>query len=483
MIPHTGSNPGPAVETGPNTDQRSGQSAEGETTNEVGGISGAFTNAAHQSQSEPSSSEPSAEGGKRDTAVRRVSLSNYRNYRVLDLAIETPIVMLTGANGAGKTNLLEALSLLSPGRGLRNARIADLGRVTRSDGQEDDSGSDAGGDVEGGVASDEGTGGWSVRVDIDMPERAMRIETRAETAKGSSRQVSIDGQIQRSQQALSDELGVVWMTPDMDRLFHDSAGQRRRFLDRLVYGFDPDHASRVTAYTKTIRERARLLKDQRSGARSDETWLSTLEARAAAQGIAIAAARNSVVSLVNTALVEAHRRADDPDGLPHAEIGLSGIVEGWLTAGNANDAEDAFRDALASQRREDSLSGRTGTGPHRSDLIARHLGLSRAADQCSTGEQRGLLLALVLAYAECLSKTMPAPPLLLVDEAMAHLDINRRTALLERLIAFDGQVWMTGTDPINQDQLPNKRTPMHQSGFFIENIGHFHVDCGAITPI
>jgi DNA replication and repair protein RecF len=260
------------------------------------------------------------------------------------------------------------------------------------------------------------------------------------------RLVRIDGASARGQQALAEILSVVWLTPQMDGLFREGAGGRRRFLDRLVYGLDPEHSARCNAYEHALRERARLLK-QGAG---DAAWLAALEDSLATRGVAIAAARLDMVERLQ-------RACDGATGpFPKANLDLEGEVEGWLRAGPALAAEDRLRDGLAARRRQDAETGGAGLGPHRSDLLARHRAKGVAAELCSTGEQKALLIAILLAFARLLTLERGAAPLLLLDEVAAHLDAARRAALFEEILGLRAQAWLTGTDAANFEGLAGR---------------------------
>ncbi len=414
-------------------------------------------------------SEPSDQQGGQ-VGVRKLILNNFRNYASVELSVDAAIVVLTGANGAGKTNILEALSFLSPGRGLRNSHLGEVThRVKQCENLVQNS-----------------SDGWSVRVHLTNTNGPVEIGTGLASADRAKRTILINDLPARSQNDLANEVGIVWMTPDMDRLFHDSSGQRRRFLDRLVYGFDTQHAARITAYTKTIRERARLLKARRAGAPTDTAWLSALEDTAAQQGIAVAAARRDIIQRLNGALGEGElvdRQNEHRQALPGVRITLVGKVDGWLESCPAAEAEDKFRTALELERNSDAAAGRTETGPHRSDLETTHLTQNCAAVRCSTGEQKAILLAMVLAYAEILSHALPASPIMLLDEATAHLDSRRRIALFARLIAYPGQVWMTGTDLAPFAPLSNSVSTLTQISVLRGPVLHFEVEDGQIIPI
>jgi DNA replication and repair protein RecF len=354
----------------------------------------------------------------RRLAVTRLTLSDFRCYREARIDVDSRSVVLTGPNGAGKTNLLEAISFLAPGRGLRRARLGEIDRRVQPDAVS--------------------TSPWAVAASLATPNGAVRIGTgREATASGGERRVvRIDGVAARSQTALAEHVNLVWLTPQMDRLFIEGAGARRRFLDRLVLGFDPEHAGRCAAYDQAMRERGKLLRE----GPFDAAWLAALEESMAQHGIAIAAARREVVSRLDTAC------AEDVAGFPRALLVLAGTVEDWLGSGPALTAEDSLRERLAASRRQDAESGGAAVGPHRSDLAVRHGATGVAAAQCSTGEQKALLIAILLAHARLQAALRGAPPLMLLDEIAAHLDRERRRALFAELDALGAQAWLTGTD-------------------------------------
>ena len=352
-------------------------------------------------------------------------LSDFRCYVRAELDLAPRPVVLTGPNGAGKTNLLEAISLLAPGRGLRRALIGALDRRPRPE-------------------APAAPGPWAVAARISRPDGEVEIGTGRDPAAPPDaprprRLVKIDGGLVRGQAALAAQLTLSWLTPQMDRLFLDGAAERRRFLDRLVYGFDPEHAARLAAYEHALRERARLLRGE-GPTRPDPAWLDALEEQMATRGIAIAAARLALVER----LAEAAAATVGP--FPTPALALAGTVEDWLTSGPALAAEDRLRAALAAARRADGDSGTTAVGPHRSDLKVADRRSGMPAAECSTGEQKALLIALVLAHARLQAAERGAPPVLLLDEVAAHLDSARRAALFAELLALGGQSWLTGTD-------------------------------------
>ncbi|PWC33562.1 DNA replication/repair protein RecF [Azospirillum sp. TSO35-2] len=365
----------------------------------------------------------------RALAVRRMTLTRFRGYESARLEPDHRPVALIGPNGAGKTNLLEAVSFLSPGRGLRGARLAEVERLGSPPGA-----------------------GWAVAATLDTPFGPVEIGTGREphgTDRSSDRDrrlVRIDGHPAKGQTALADHVAMVWLTPQMDRLFLEGSSGRRRFLDRLVFGFDPAHAGRLSRYEHALRERARLLRD----GRVDEGWLGALEDQMATTGVAVAAARREVVQRLRAACA----RSVGP--FPGADLAVAGTVERWLDDGPALAAEDALRDALRTGRRIDADSGGATVGPHKSDLSVRHAPKDMPAALCSTGEQKALLIAIVLANARLLAAERGAAPILLLDEVAAHLDPDRRAALFGEILALGAQAWMTGTDegvfdPLGED--------------------------------
>ena len=349
--------------------------------------------------------------------VTRLVLTDFRNYHEARLTLGTAPVVLTGHNGAGKTNLLEAVSFLAPGRGLRNAKLAEMDRRSGAD------------EAAWGR-------GWAVAAVVATFRGTLRIGTGHDPATAERRVVRIDGEPARGQAALAEQLGILWLTPPMDRLFVEGPAGRRRFLDRLVLGLDPTHASRVAAYEHALRERSRLLRD---GPR-DPAWLTALEEVMAEQGVAVAAGRREAVQRLDHACAQ----ADGP--FPCARLTLAGIVEDWLGTMPALSAEAQLAALLAGNRQSDAEAGATLLGPHRSDL---HVSLAEkgiAAELASTGEQKALLISILLAHAKLQRAVRGEPPLLLLDEIAAHLDASRRAALFEALLRLDGQAWLTGTD-------------------------------------
>ena len=348
-------------------------------------------------------------------AVSRLVLTDYRCYAGLNLEVDPRPVVLTGPNGAGKTNLLEAISFLSPGRGLRRDRLAQVGRR--------------------GAA-----GPWSVAARLSTPAGIVEIGTGlAAPAEGGAperRVVKIDGRRTAGPAALAGVVAIGWLTPEMDRLFMDAASGRRRFLDRIVFGFEPEHARRAADYERAMRQRSRLLKD---GAR-DQRWLAALEGTMAEQGVALAAARRHWLDRLEAALAEA------AGPFPAPGVAVAGALEDWLDTMPALAAEDRLRETLAAGRARDAEAGGAGVGPHRTDLVVRHRAKDLPAAQCSTGEQKALLVALVLAAARLQAAERGVTPLLLLDEVTAHLDDTMRDAMFEAILTLGAQAWLSGTD-------------------------------------
>jgi DNA replication and repair protein RecF len=352
--------------------------------------------------------------------IRRLTLSNFRSYHAAQLVLDRagPVV-LTGANGAGKTNLIEAISLLAPGRGLRRATMEEL-------------------------AFSEGDGAWAVNAEIEgmlgLATLGTGIDPPAGEDTSPARKYRVDREPASSAAAFADHLRVVWLTPSMDPLFNGPASERRRFLDRLVLAVDAQHASRVAALERSLRSRNRLLED----ARSDPHWLDAVEHETAEVAVAVAAARSETVNRLSDALRSAR---DEAPEFPHAEIALEGWMEQLLPAESAIEVEDRYRTLLRDNRARDAAAGRTLEGPHRSDLAVTHAGKNIPASNASTGEQKALLIRLVLAHARLIKDMTGYAPLILLDEVVAHLDPGRRAALYDALAALGAQVWMTGADP------------------------------------
>lgn len=339
--------------------------------------------------------------------IARLVLTDYRNHATLTLAAgpDRGFVVLSGPNGAGKTNVLEALSLLAPGRGLRRAA---LGEVARRD----------------------GPGGFAVAATL---ADGLQLATGADPAKPERRIVRIQS-APAPATALAERLTILWLTPAMDRLFTEPAGERRRFLDRLTLALHPGHAVHANRYDAAMRARNRLLAE----GSSDDAWLAALEHQLAEHGSAIHAARTETVALLDAALSE-----QDREGFARPSLTLEGAA--------------AEAGQLARDRSRDAAAGRTLSGPHRSDLIVTHVEKAGPAASASTGEQKALLLEIVLAHARLVAERTGRAPVLLLDEVAAHLDPARRAALFARLAGI-GQVWMTGTEDALFAGLPDDAT-------------------------
>ena len=352
--------------------------------------------------------------------IRRLTLSNFRSYHAAQIILERagPVV-LTGANGAGKTNLIEAISLLAPGRGLRRATMEEL-------------------------AFSEGDGAWAISAEIEgmlgLATLGTGIDPPADDESAPARKCRIDRESVGSAAAFADHLRVVWLTPAMDPLFSGPASERRRFLDRLVLAVDAQHSGRVAALERSLRSRNRLLENSPG----DTHWLDAIEHETAEVAVAVAAARAETVKRLSAAL---HASRGEAPEFPQAEIALEGWMEQLLPDHSAREIEDRYRALLKDNRARDAAAGRTLDGPHLSDLSVSHAGKNIPAADASTGEQKALLIRLVLAHSSLIKQMTGSAPLLLLDEVVAHLDPARRAALYDALTSLAAQVWMTGADP------------------------------------
>lgn len=347
------------------------------------------------------------------TSISRLKLTDFRNYAAASLVLDSRHVVLTGENGAGKTNLMEAISFLSPGRGFRRAVLTDVPRV----------GAD---------------GGFSIFVDLDGMQGEVAIGTGTEPGEGESvsRKLRINSTPAKSTEELSDHLNVLWLTPSMDGLFTGSSSDRRRFLDRLVLSLDPTHARRASDFERAMRSRNRLL----SEGRFDPSWLGAIETQMAELGIAMAAARQEMLGLLQSLSVNS---AETP--FPTPALALEGFMDGGMDR-PAADLEEDYLAALRNGRGRDAAAGRTLEGPHRVDLLVRHQEKNIEASRCSTGEQKALLIGLILAHARLTADMTGFAPILLLDEIAAHLDEGRRATLFDLVDGLGGQAFMTGTD-------------------------------------
>jgi DNA replication and repair protein RecF len=349
-------------------------------------------------------------------SIRRISLTDFRSYTAATVEPGAGFVLLSGENGAGKTNLLEAVSLLAPGRGLRGAPLGEMAR-------------------------DSGSSSFAIAAKLGDTD----IGTGTQPGSPERRLVRVNGAA-AAVNSLSEWLSILWLTPAMDRLFTGSAGERRRFLDRLVLAVESGHAHHSTRYDAAMRARNKLLSEDRW----DEAWLASLELAMAEHGAAITSARLRIVAALESKLARS-----PSDEFAKASIALEGSAERDLES------------SLKSNRKRDAAAGRTVEGPHRQDLLVVHEAKSMAAHRSSTGEQKALLLALILAHAELVSEQRCEAPILLLDEVAAHLDSKRREALFARLEGLS-QVWMTATEPSLFDG--------------ITGASRFHIQPGRIEP-
>ncbi|MDP1630164.1 MAG: DNA replication/repair protein RecF [Caulobacter sp.] len=353
------------------------------------------------------------------SVLTALTLTDFRSYARAELRVEGRTAFLFGPNGAGKTNLLEAISLLSPGRGLRGSGLAEVGRRMP-------------GEAVGRA--------WAVSALIDGGEDPVQLGTGVDQPGSARRIVRLEGEAVPPGR-MADHIRPIWLTPAQDRLFLEAASERRRFFDRLVFAAEPAHAAHAGAYDKALRERMRLLNDET--ARPDPVWLTALEARMAQAGALMAQARARTLAALQT---EIDGRGERP--FPQALLRLTGEWESLAAEGvSAADIETRLAAALAAARSRDAAAGRALTGPHRGDLAVIHAEKDRPAAECSTGEQKALILNLVLAQAARLSAAESAPsPVLLLDEVAAHLDPLRRAALADEIAALGLQAFLTGTD-------------------------------------
>ena len=351
--------------------------------------------------------------------VTRLKLTGFRNYAALDLTLDPRPVALFGSNGAGKTNLVEAVSFLGPGRGVRAAG-ADAVRRRTSAGHDPI---------------------WAVYAEAMTVEGPVSLATGSDPAEPSRRKTRLDGAA-TTQTALARLFPMLWLTPREDRLWAGPRSDRMRFFDRLVLAGAPDHGSEASGYEKAQRERQRLLDKQYEGARVDPDWLNALEAEMAARGVALAAARVDALARLQSEI-----DARPNTAFPKADLELEGLLEARLAAGEAAGVvEDDFILTLQDARRRDAAAGRSLTGPHRTELSARHRKKDQLAADCSTGEQKALVLGLALAQASAIARMRGAAPVLILDEACAHLDVARREGLAQGLLDLGAQAWLTGVE-------------------------------------
>ena len=350
--------------------------------------------------------------------IHRLGLTHFRNYRAAHLETRGDVVVLVGPNGAGKTNCLEAISFLSPGRGLRRATLED-------------------------VADNQGDGSWAVSAEIEgalgLATLGTGIDPPGSEGAATSRRCRIDREPVGSATAFGDHLRMVWLTPSMDGLFMGAASERRRFFDRLVLAIDSEHSSRVSALDRSLRSRNRLLEVRNY----DDHWCDAIERETAELAVAVAATRGQTA----TKLAAMLRARGEASAFPSAQIMLDGWMENALASEPATAVEDRYRQILRDGRARDAAAGRTLDGPHLTDLQVVYAPKSMPARDASTGEQKALLIGLVLAHANLVAEMTGITPLLLLDEVVAHLDPGRRTALFNELAKLGAQVWLTGADP------------------------------------
>lgn len=372
-------------------------------------------------------------------SLSSLTLSNFRNYEYARIETSSVPVVLTGENGAGKTNILEAISLFSVGRGLRRAKLSELDNLNSAN------------------------QGWAIAANINGRMGEVKIGTGRDTEtieNTDKRIVKIDGKPARGQTELARHVSLIWLTPQMEQLFTEGSSAGRKFLDRLVFGFDAEHATRVNDYEYSMRERNKLLQY----GRADADWLSVLEQKMAECATAIALARLSTCEHINYTI------SASPLSFPKAYIDVFGFAEDLLKNGkSAVETENSLRNAFANYRNQDAATGRTSVGTHRSELKVTHLGKNMQAENCSMGEQKALMLSIILAQARSGALWHGIVPIILLDEVAGHLDNVKRSELFEEIFDTGAQVWMTGTE----------------AGLFADLAGKaqfFTVDNGNITP-
>ena len=370
-------------------------------------------------------------------AIRRLVLGDFRSYPTLDLALPPGPIVVTGENGAGKTNLIEAISFLCPGRGLRRAELAECARAG-------------------------GTGAWSVFIELATTSgrRQLGIGTERQHDGALLRRYRLDREPIGSIKPFADLIRIIWLTPAMDGLFSGAASERRRFLDRLVLAVDADQGTRVNALERALRNRNRLLEEN-----VDRRWLDAAEHEVAELAVAVAAARAETVAHL-TARIAQMKEEDSP--FPHAELFLHGDVEAQIGTRPALEIEDSYRDMLRANRSRDAAAGRTLIGPQAADLLVRHGPKQADAARSSTGEQKALLTGLILAHARLVAEVSGLKPIVLLDEITAHFDAARRRALFEKLIVLDAQVFMTGADQTAFTELKGRAQMLHVTRGHVE---------------
>jgi len=353
--------------------------------------------------------------------VKKLKLTNFRNYKEAEVELEPCTVIITGQNGSGKTNLLEAISLLVPGKGIRGAKLNTIDKKNFEDGED--------GAFHGLP--------WSIYAEIATPSGDVSIGTGREANRDSDKRiVKIDGEKKRGQSELAHYFSVCSLTPPMDQTFSDGATSRRAFLDRIVTNFYPEHIKHLAIYSHAKSERSKLI----TGYKMDAIWAETLEKRMAEQAVAIAAARLETIEMLQKEM------DNNNSSFPNAVVSIKGSVEESLRSMSALHAEEEFASKLESSRYLDRETGRTNVGPHRSDFVAYHSEKNLPADLCSTGEQKALLLSITMASARARKSWSGSCPVMILDEVVAHLDEQKRASFFEELDQLSAQSWLTGTD-------------------------------------
>lgn len=347
--------------------------------------------------------------------LSRLSLTNFRNYGSVKLELSPSPVIFAGRNGAGKTNLLEAISFLIPGRGIRRASLSDIDR--EANGQ-----------------------GWGVSADIESRQGIISITTGRESGAAADKRIAkVDGKAIKLQSELSKMISILWLIPAMDGLFLESDSSRRKFLDRLVFSFDTEHAGRVSAFEHAMRERTKLLEQPSF----DPQWVTLLEQNMAELGVAMAKARRETVKNLNITIAKSKL------SFPKAHITLQSLVDDALEAGREDgDIIAEAKEKYAKMRLVDAAAGRSTVGVHRTNMQAFYQDKNRAAANCSTGEQKALLLSIILGQAQAVREHKGAAPILLLDEVVAHLDESRRAELADAILEQNIQAFLTGTDMV-----------------------------------
>lgn len=381
---------------------------------------------------------------KEKSGIKRLTLSEYRNYQTLRIEADFSPIIITGENGSGKTNILEAISFLTPGRGLRSARLSDIKRISEKNEQ--------------GwfVAAEISKNGEEYLIGTGVQKQSAPYDDNEENRSYERRIVKINQQKITQQSELGKYISAIWLTPQMDRLFQGGPQPRRSFLDRLVYAFDLEHAKRTANFEHLYRQWFQLLK---SGCK-DEHWLRSIEHDMAALGTAIAAARRELVARLNTFIL------NEPDDIfPDVRLELEGIIEKMLDKKSALEVEDFYAENLINQRNS-VIYNNSSDGVNHTDFKVYFQKKNMPADLCSTGEQKALLISIILAQTKCQILDKGFAPVLLLDEVSTHLDDKKRNALLEKILSLNIQSWITSTEPQNFSYLKNKAT------FFEVNNNH-----------